>query len=75
MRVIGLFLIIGVLAARDEWLISRQKREHRRLTDAWENAHGELPPMLTPPAEKRSAEYRLRRPLPRRALSLRQIEK
>lgn len=53
MMTFGMLLIIGILVWRDELLHDLQKKEYEKLLDAWDHAHGELPPALLPaPAKK-----------------------
>lgn len=52
----GFLLIIGCLAARDEMLAAAQRKEFRRLRDAWDESHCPAPSLSELPM-----------PLPRRA--------
>lgn len=52
MKSIGLFLIIGILVLRDEWLSAKLRKDRQQLTEAWDRPHGELPaPALLPAAK------------------------
>lgn len=72
----GFLLIIGCLAARDEMLAAAQRKEFRRLRDAWDESHCPAPslsalPSPSLPRRARSAPLRpapspARPPLPRK---------
>lgn len=60
MMTFGMLLIIGILICRDELLHELQRKEYEKLLDAWDHAHGELPPPAALPvsAEKELAPAR-----------------
>lgn len=46
----GFLLIIGCLAARDEMLAAAQRKEFRRLRDAWDESHCPAPSLSALPS-------------------------